>query len=898
MSTGLPDFLSRATYPVKTSENISLHEVSMETNIDSPRSGAAAMASSRVGNNETGNDNVRAPRQAFALSAMTAAVWMALGAGSLAMAQPARAQAPGAVVQPQAAAQRFSVPAGPLAPALRSLASSANLLLTFTADQTEGRTTRGIEGSYTPEQALAALLEGSGLQAVRLDNGGYVLRAGSAAAAAGAALVAPQGTEATLPVVQVRASAELSGELPKPYAGGQVARGGQVGMLGNKDVMDTPFSQTNYTNQTIRDQQAQTVQDVLSNDPSILTKQNNASDEDGSITVRGFSNTLASGFGSLNGVVGMSPLRSPDMDYIERVEVLRGPSALLNGMAASGAGGIGGSYNLVTKQARDEPLTELTLGYASRSQLGGHLDVGRRFGAENQVGIRFNGAYRNGETSVDPTSAEVGSAALNMDYRDERVRISADLVRQSNDSSPQNVQQLVVSGVGGGYVFVPEAPDAGTNLNPEWSSQPSTLTLGMLRGEVDISDKVTAYAAVGKQKLDFSLIGPSQPTLRAADGTFGWNYLEHTNFAYEVLSVQGGLRAEAVTGPVAHALSLNLSQSETEIRESATQVRPYNYTTNLYNPVFGPAPYIADPGDPRKTGETRVSSIGFADTLSTLDKRFQLTLGVRRQEVETGSFNTTTGAKTAGYESDAWTPAVALVVKPWQANVSLYANYIEALQAGTIVGTQYANAGEVFSPYVSKQYEAGAKIDAGTVTTTVAVFQVAQPNTISVTNPAGGLPTLALNGELRNRGIELNAYGEPTRGVRMMGGVTLLDGIQTKTQGGLYDGNREAGVPAVRTVIGGEWDTPFLQSLTLTGRFTYTGDQVVSSSNENLKIPSWTVFDLGARYVLSSPWNNKPTTIRFNVDNVFDKDYWASANFRYVQLGAPRIYRLSATFAF
>ena len=678
-----------------------------------------------------------------------------------------------------------------------------------------------------------------------------------------------------------------------------MARGGQVGMLGNKDVMDTPFSQTNYTSKTIQDQQAQTIQDVLMNDPSIVTKQNSASDEDGSITIRGFSTNLSSGFGSLNGLAGMSPLRSPDMDYMERVEVLRGPSALLNGMAASGAGGIGGSYNLVTKQAGDEPLTELTARYGSSSQLGAHLDVGRRFGDNKEFGIRVNGAYREGDTPVDPISAEVGSAAINLDYRGERVRLSADIAHQWNEASPQIVQQLSASGARGGVAFIPKAPDAGTSLNPEWSEQPSKLTLGMVRGEVDIADDVTAYAAIGKQKLDFSLIGPSQPTLRDTSGTFGWNSAEYSKFAYDVVSMQGGLRATAATGSVDHAFSLNLSQSRMETGSAETQIRPYTYTTNLYDPVFGAAPSLADPGDPRKSSESRVSSIGVADTLSILDERLQFTAGIRYQEVESNNFSTETGAETSSYEGDAWTPALGLVVKPWK-NVSLYANYIENLQRGTIVGMSYANAGEVFPPYVSKQYEAGVKLDWGTVTTTLAAFQIAQPNTIDIpdpNDPIGGLPTLALDGELRNRGIELNAYGELAPGVRLMGGVTLLDGIQRKTQDGLLDGNREAGIPPIRTVVGGEWDTPFLQGLTLTGRVTHTGNQVATSNTEDLKLPSWTLVDLGARYVFDA-WNNKPITVRFNVDNVFDKNYWSGTNTRYIQLGAPRTFHLSATFGF
>ena len=387
------------------------------------------------------------------LAAALQALLVSMAIGAAALPQPARAQAAATTLPAGDAIKTFNVPAGPLDAALDRFARTAEVNLSYDAALISGLTTKGLTGNHRVASALSLLLAGTGVEAVAQAGGGYSLRKAPEVVrgtASGAR------TEPTLPEVRVTASPESG--LPKPYAGGQVARGGQVGMLGNKDVMDTPFSQTHYTNKTIQDQQAQTVQEVLLNDPSILTKQNSASDEDGSIAVRGFSNTLSSGFGTLNGLAGMSPLRSPDMDYIERVEVLRGPSALLNGMAASGAGGIGGSFNLVTKQAGDEPLTQLTTRYASRSQLGAHLDVGRRFGAEKQFGIRFNGAYREGDTAVEPISAEVGSAAINMDYRGERVRMSADIAHHSNEASPQVVQQLVVSGVGGSFVFVPRAP--------------------------------------------------------------------------------------------------------------------------------------------------------------------------------------------------------------------------------------------------------------------------------------------------------------------------------------------------------------------------------------------------------------------------------------------------------
>ena len=112
--------------------------------------------------------------------------------------------------------------------------------------------------------------------------------------------------------------------------------------------------------------------------------------------------------------------------------------------------------------------------------------------------------------------------------------------------------------------------------------------------------------------------------------------------------------------------------------------------------------------------------------MSVLDKRIQVTVGARRQQVTTGSvtrsllFNTTT---VSSYDEETWSPAYAVVVKPLE-NVSLYANYIEGLQAGTVVGIDFVNRGEMFAPYRSKQKEVGVKVDFGRVTTTVAAFEI------------------------------------------------------------------------------------------------------------------------------------------------------------------------------
>ena len=141
-----------------------------------------------------------------------------------------------------------------------------------------------------------------------------------------------------------------------PYAGGQVTTGGRVGLLGDKDFMETPFNTISYTDKFIADRQARDITDVISaTDPTVFSN-----GQTGTINefyyIRGFASAI--GDVSFGGLYGISPYYRVSPEMFERIDVLKGPSALLNGMPPGGS--VGGSVNLVPKRAGDDPLARLT----------------------------------------------------------------------------------------------------------------------------------------------------------------------------------------------------------------------------------------------------------------------------------------------------------------------------------------------------------------------------------------------------------------------------------------------------------------------------------------------------------------------------------------------------------
>jgi iron complex outermembrane receptor protein len=470
-----------------------------------------------------------------------------------------------------------------------------------------------------------------------------------------------------------------------------------------------------------------------------------------------------------------------------------------------------------------------------------------------------------------------------LDYRGDRARISADIGYENNDVTAMtrmiDIRNLPA---------IPVAPDGRANYMPNWGFWKSESRYALVQGEVDITENLTAYAQAGISTGNTRYLY-SDVRMSNLNGDFS-GLPRRNNQTHERTAGQAGFRANVDTGPVNHAINFNAAGSGAATGIVNVSGLPFN--SNLYYPRQSPVPNI-EVGTPYKTSDTRLASFGVADTMSILDGRVQFTVGVRQQYVESESFSMATGARTGGYDASATTPAYAVVVKPLE-NVSIYANYIEALEAGTIVGDSFANAGQVLPPYRSKQKEVGVKVDWGRITTTLSLFDIMRP--FQLVDTATNI--VSQGGESRNRGVEVNVFGEVTEGVRLLGGVMYLDARQEKTQNGTFDGFKTFNAPDTQFSLGGEWDVPFMRGLTLTGRAVHNGSYFVDQANK-VAGASWTRYDLGARYTFASPWNNKPVVLRFSVENLLDTNYWqAGTNEKYVILGAPRTYLVSTTFNF
>jgi iron complex outermembrane receptor protein len=548
----------------------------------------------------------------------------------------------------------------------------------------------------------------------------------------------------------------------------------------------------------------------------------------------------------------------------ERVEILTGLSGMLYG-----PGRVGGTQNYVLKRPTPDRYATWTMGFRNRNSYNGHLDLGGPIDDEGKFGYRLNLAGRDGETAFQTQNIREMTVSAAFDWH-----ITDNFLLRLNGSR----NKYKVDGTRRTYDYPADfdfsfAPDASAKYNVGGGTESNNENYGLgidwkiadflkIRANYQhfLSQQVKRhYPTANTINRDHSITvgAPNNPAQRNAQ-EYDSGYV-YADFTFD-------------TGPLDHALTMGYSLFNQK-----------HYGSSFTNGAY--TPWKED------NNKTRNRSLQFGDVIS-FGEHWQVIGGFNYVTLRSYSNN-------EPLEQKKLTPSISLVYKPVE-SWTLYASYIESLENGTIVanttGTNaktYTNDGEILPPYMSKQYEFGAKTELGGVLLTLALFQIEKPSSLEINNN-NGTYTLTQDGLQQNRGLEFSATGKVTDDLSLYGGFTLLRARIKKSAYPAMVNSRATGVAEKMLKVFAKYDVPFLEGLSIKGGAFYTGDIVPgagrgqsSTTPNKARIPGVTTFDLGASY--HTIIKDKPVSFDLNVQNLADKNYWISAGF----LGAPRTISLS-----
>lgn len=663
--------------------------------------------------------------------------------------------------------------------------------------------------------------------------------------------------------------------------GGFVSREGNLGRLGNKDLMDMPFTQTSFTEKTIEkfnDPSAQ-LTGVLVNTPSVKSSSYTLYND---FSIRGIGMTGYNLY--VNGVPGMFTQSTIPTDFVGRVEVIAGPAMGFNGTTTRQSAG--GLVNLYTKRAGDEDITRYTQTFSGSSSFGGHIDVSRRFGNNKQWGLRINAQSTSGEelTSVgeDLTNRDI---FINLDHQDDKSKTNL-FAGYSFSELEKSARWLQF---GSGVTKLPDAPS--NKMNYAYDGQGAALDrwMAVLNHEQKMSDDWTAFFNGGFCRYDLyrNKTGrASEPyTVFNNDGDFNSidrdGPLKLTNYYGEL-----GVKGNVYTGKVKHNIVFSLDKSWSTQWAGGYGNTPRAFAGNIY--VGRTANFNPDLGIDHiyKGNNQKFWGVALVDTLEY--GKAQLMLGVHNQHSDVTTYSR--GIKSGSVSSSATSPIYGFIYKPTE-NLSLYASHTESFAGGTAVtNSKYTgNRGEILDPAKTKQNEIGVKYEQGDLLATLSAFDIKRAGTAD--EYRGGLLYCTQDGEDEYKGVELSVNGKLAPKWNIMGGLMYLDAKRNKTDEGKYDGYRINGASKWNGVLALEYKANDDFSVLLRG--LYNGSSTIN--NQKLNVPAYFTVDLGVTW--KTKLNKTPVTLTAMCYNLTNKDYWMpQSGTNYLALANPRTVMLSAQF--
>lgn len=661
------------------------------------------------------------------------------------------------------------------------------------------------------------------------------------------------------------------GSDPRGPINGYVATRSMAGTKTNTPIIETPQAISVVGAEQIRDQKPGKFDEILRYSPGVVGGTFGADTRNDWFLIRGFKSDDNSLF--LDGLQlfysGYASWKLQPFN-MERVEVLRGPSAVLYGGSSPS-----GIVNAVSKMPPSEPIRFIEAGVNNFGNayvgfdLGGPVQIAKDNGQKDsgQLFYRLVGQVQNGGTQVDFTPNNNYFIAPSVTYRPD-----ADTSITVLASASRNETR--------GLAFLPYV---GTVTNASFGRIPTSFFPGdpsvdkfareqeMLgyQFEKNLSDNVTLRQNARFAHVDVTYRGyvGSDYTNQATASLNRYNWYAKSTANQADLDSQFEYRFD--TDPVKHTTLFGLDLKHYSLDDY--QLFEYNVPSiNILNPSYGVnTPFsAATVASPFRNAFLSQRQLGTYLQDQMKLGRFTLVLSGRNDWVSTEQENRATGATVATRDDSKFSGRAGLIYN-FDNGVAPYVAYATSYNPAIGINT----AGELFKPETGKQAEVGVKYQPTWLDGHfgASLFDLRRQNV--ATSDASFVIAQTQIGEVHSRGVELEAVANIMPGLKGMATYTRYELTDTSDSNPAYVGKVPTNTPRE---IASVWADYTFQSGPLTGFGFGAGVRYVGSSFADqlntLSVPSYTLGDAALHYEIDK-WR-----LALNVTNIADKTYVSSCS--------------------
>jgi catecholate siderophore receptor len=778
---------------------------------------------------------------------LLALIPVAAPAQSTAYDGPARAAAAIANAEVDTLVKRvFRIQAQPLPQALEEFRRQAGVTVR-TRTSVPAVHSPGVVGRFTPVEALRRLIDGTGLEAQVVDD----------------------ETLAVLPMPGAYELEPVEVVAPRPDAGIVTSTATRT----PTPLRDVPQAVTVVSRALIAEQAMQGMADVTRVVPGVTMGQGEGNRDQP--TIRG--NISTSTF-FVNGM-------RDDVQYfrdlynVERVEILKGPNALIFGRGTGG-----GVINRVSKEADWNPIRELTVQGGSYDTRRGSVDVGQ--GVSQSVALRFNGMYENSDRFRHDVNLErYGINPAVTVAAGSRTRITADY---EHFSDYRTADRGIPS-----FAGRPAETDIRTffgDPSQSWSDALINVGSAMVEHELSPTLQLRSRVLVGDYNKMYQNVFPG--SVDSTGTLVSISAYNNRNDRNNLLS-QTDLTWRASTGSVRHTLLAGMEVG----RQVSRNLRNTGFFDGTETSVSVPLdrPTIRRPvafrlAETDADNRVRVHSAGvYLQDQVALTPQLQLIAGARLERFDLTFHNFRDGDELERTD-DLFSPRAGVVVKPVEL-LSLYGSYgVSYLPSAGDQFSSLTATTETLEPEKFENYEVGAKLDvARGLALTGAIYQLDRSNT-SAPDPVDPARTVQ-TGSQRTRGVEVGATGNVTASWEVAAGYALQDAEITGRTSQAEPGAKIPVVPRHTVTL---WNRYQLHRRWGVGLGVLYQDEMFASIDNTVTLPSFTRFDAGVFFTLSDHLR-----AQVNVENLFDEEYFITSHSNNnISPGSPRAVRASMTAGF